>query len=246
MVTRFEEKPIRSQSTLASMGIYLFHKDVLLDVMRRHQGENIGRDIFPLLISETTVSTYHFQGYWADVGTLQAYYEASMALLTETPALELSDPNWIIHTKSAEMPAAEIAGSALIGNSMICDGSRIAGNVFGSLIGPGVVIPAGTTIIDSIILPNVTIEAGCHIERTIIDKGAHIGANSRIGHKQIGSPNRAYPTLLNTGLTVIGMRAQVPAQAVVGTNVLIGPRIVPAQWPTPANLGDGETIGWHK
>lgn len=246
IVTRFEEKPVRSQSTLASMGIYLFRKDVLLEVMQRHQGENIGRDIFPTLVGETAVSTYHFQGYWADVGTLQAYYEASMALLTETPALDLSDPNWVIHTKSAEMPAAEVAGSARIGNSMICDGSRVAGNVFGSLIGPGVVIPAGTTVIDSIILPNVTIEAGCHIERTIIDKGAFVGAQSRIGHKLVGPPNRAYPTLLNTGLTVIGMRAHIPAQAVVGTNVLVGPRVSAPHWPTPAQLNDGDTLGWHK
>ncbi len=245
VVTRFEEKPQRSQSTLASMGIYLFRKEYLLEVMRSFTGENIGRDIIPALIQRTAMATYHFQGYWADVGTIQAYYEASMALLTETPALDLSDPNWVIHTKSAEMPAAEVASTARIGNSMICDGSRIAGQVFGSVIGPGVVVPAGTTIIDSIILPDVVIAEGCHIERTIIDKGAIIDAHSRIGHKHVGQANTRYPTLLNTGLTVVGMRAHIPSQAVVGNNVLIGPRSTPADW-TSLEVGDGSTIGWSK
>jgi glucose-1-phosphate adenylyltransferase len=102
MVSHFAEKPTKSVSTLASMGIYLFRKSYLLDMLARHNGENIGRDIMPVIINETPVNSYTFPGYWADVGTLHAYYDASIALLSSQPALDLSDPNWVIHTKSAD------------------------------------------------------------------------------------------------------------------------------------------------
>ena len=242
MVSRFEEKPKRSASTLASMGIYLFNKDFLLEALRTTTEENIGRDLMPKFVRNANVHAYHFQGYWADVGTLQAYFEASMALLTETPALDISDPNWVIHTKSAEMPAAEVGTTATISNSMICDGSRINGNVSGSIIGPGVFIPAGANIIDSIIFPNVVIEPGCTIERSIIDRDTHVMHNSTIGHKHNASPNQASPDLLHTGLTLIGAHNVIPAHTTIGTNVIIKPRANVSQFGTNTIIADGTTL----
>lgn len=241
-VSHFAEKPSKSASTLASMGIYLFRKQFLIDMLLRNQGENIGRDIMPSLIKETSVNSYTFPGYWADVGTLQAYYDASMSLLSSQPALDLSDPNWVIHTKSAEMPAAEVGPGATIRNSMICDGSRVHGTVSGSLIGPGVVVPAGCTVIDSIILPDVTLGAQSHIERTIIDKQVRVGVGAHIGQKQRGNVNTRFPDLLNTGLTVVGMHSVIPDHARVGTNVLIAPRVDAAQWAS-TQLDDGASLG---
>ncbi|MFZ9858065.1 MAG: glucose-1-phosphate adenylyltransferase family protein [Roseiflexaceae bacterium] len=240
-VSRFEEKPKRSTSTLASMGIYLFRKEYLLNVLRTTTEENIGRDLMPTFVRDTSVHAYHFQGYWADVGTLQAYYEASMALLTETPALDISDPNWIIHTKSAEMPAAEVGTSATINNSLICDGSRVNGHVSGSIIGPGVSIPADTHIIDSIIFPDVVIEPGCRIERCIIDRATHIHGNSTIGHKHTATPNQATPTLLNTGLTLIGAHTTVPVNTTIGSNVIIQPRADISAW-SGRTIADGASL----
>jgi len=240
-VSRFEEKPKRSSSTLASMGIYVFSKEYLLSVLRATTEENIGRDLMPKFVRDTKVHAYHFQGYWADVGTVQAYYEASMALLTETPALDISDPNWIIHTKSAEMPAAEVGTTATISNSLICDGSRINGFVSGSIIGPGVSIPAGTQIIDSIIFPDVVIEPGCRIERCIIDRATHIHQNSTLGHKNATTPNQVAPTLLNTGLTLIGAHNAVPANTTIGSNVIIKPRADLTAWGG-RTIADGSSI----
>lgn len=241
-VRQFVEKPAQSESTLASMGIYLFRKQYLIDVLRRHLGENIGRDLMPALISETNVNSYTFPDYWADVGTIQAYYDASMALLSAQPALDLSDPNWVIHTRSAEMPAAEVGPHARISNSMICDGSRVDGDVSGSLIGPGVVVPAGCSVIDSIILPNVTLGAGSRIERTIIDKNVVVGTGAQIGHGRGGVVNAQIPTLLNSGLTLIGMHTTIPNDARIGTNVLIPARVAVAGWQKTI-LADGETLG---
>lgn len=240
-VRQFVEKPTQSTSTLASMGIYLFRKQFLIDVLQRHQGENIGRDLMPALIAETPVNSYTFPDYWADVGTIQAYYDASMALLSAQPALDLSDPNWVIRTKSAEMPAAEIGPHAQITNSMICDGSRVNGTVSGSLIGPGVIVPAGCSVIDSIILPFVRLGQASRIERTIIDKNAIIGMGAQIGHSRGGSINTQIPTLLNSGLTLIGMHSSVPNNAHIGTNVLIAARVPASAWQK-LTLADGETL----
>lgn len=242
VVTHFAEKPKQSVSTLASMGIYVFRKQYLIDILRSGTHENIGRDLMPALITQTAVQTYNFTGYWADIGTVQAYYEASMALLSDNPALDLSDPDWVIHTKSAEMPAAEISAGAIIRNSMICDGSRIGGTVSGSLIGPGVVVPAGTTIIDSIILPDVVIAPGCTITRAIIDKGTKIGAHVTIGHAQNAAANQSVPDLLHTGLTLIGMRVDIPANTTIGANVLVAPRTTGKAWINSTNYPDGSTI----
>ncbi len=241
-VSRFEEKPKRSTSTLASMGIYLFRKDYLLHVLRTTTDENIGRDLMPKFVRETNVHAYHFQGYWADVGTVQAYYEASMALLTETPALDISDPNWVIHTKSAEMPAAEIGTTATISNSMICDGSRINGVVSGSIIGPGVTIPADTHIVDSIIFPDVVIEPGCRIERAIIDRATHILGHAQIGHKQNAIPNQSASNLLNTGLTLIGAHNTIPSHTIIGSNVIIKPRTNASDFAAHRVIADGTTL----
>lgn len=240
-VSRFEEKPKRSTSTLASMGIYLFRKEYLLNILRTTTEENIGRDLMPKFVRDTKVHAYHFQGYWADVGTVQAYYEASMALLTETPALDISDPNWVIHTKSAEMPAAEVGTTATITNSLICDGSRINGFVSGSIIGPGVSIPAGAQIIDSIIFPDVVIETGCRIERCIIDRTTHIHSDCTIGHKLNATPNQSAPDLLNTGLTLIGAHNTVPANTTIGSNVIVKPRADIASWAGRA-IADGSSL----
>ncbi len=242
-VTNFAEKPTQSVSTRASMGIYVFRKQFLIDLLNAGTHENIGRDIMPALIQQTPVQTYDFAGYWADVGTVQAYYEASMALLSDNPALELNNPEWVIHTKSAEMPAAEMSAGAVVRNSMVCDGSRIGGRVSGSLIGPGVVIPAGTTVIDSIILPDVILAPGCTITRAIIDKGTTIGSNCRIGHAAPAVANNAVPDLLHSGLTLVGMRNVVPSNTTLGANVLVAPRVDATTWARSDTYPDGSAVG---
>jgi len=152
VVTRFDEKPRRSLSTLASMGIYVFRKSYLIDVLSRGNEAIFGRDLLPRLIRETRTMSYTFQGYWADVGTVQAYYEANMALLAETPALDLYDPEWVIHTQSSERPAVQIGEEARVDGNLLCDGCRIEGHVVRSVISPGVVVAPGAVVRDSIII----------------------------------------------------------------------------------------------
>lgn len=224
-VSQFEEKPRRTRSSLASMGIYAFRKSFLLEVLAGGTEQNIGRDLMPKLVGQTHVASYNFQGYWADVGTVQAYYEANMALLVETPALDLYDPEWVIHTTSADLPAAEIGAAARVGGNLICDGCRIYGQVERSVISPGVYISEGAVVRDSILLNDVVVEPGAVVDRCIIDKHVRVGAEAKLGDGDDNTPNEQSPDLLNTGLTLIGKRAHIPAGAVIGRNVVVRPRV---------------------
>jgi glucose-1-phosphate adenylyltransferase len=242
-VSQFEEKPRRTRSTMASMGIYAFRKSFLTEILTSGNGTNIGRDLMPRLIKQTHVVAHQFQGYWADVGTVQAYYEANMALLVETPALDLFDPDWVIHTKSEERPAAEIGPVARVEGNLICDGCRINGSVTRSVISPGVVIAEGAIVRDSIILTDTVIEAGAVIDRCILDKGVHVGAGALVGDGEDNTPNQQAPDLLNTGLTMVGISAKIPAGAIIGRNVVIRPHVGSQAFDTSLTVPSGRTVG---
>lgn len=241
-VSHFEEKPRRSRSNLASMGIYVFRKHFLIEMLTGTSGTNIGRDLMPHLIGQTHVASYQFQGYWADVGTVQAYYEANMALLTETPALDLYDPDWVIHTRSEERPAADVGPSARVEGSMLCDGCRVSGTVIRSIIGPGAVIAEGATVRDSIILTDVQVAADAVVDRCILDREVHVGAGALVGYGDDNTPNQQTPDLLNTGLTLIGRGAQLPAMVQVGRNVVVRPRIQEGMFNS-STVASGMTVG---
>jgi glucose-1-phosphate adenylyltransferase len=242
-VSRFDEKPRRSLSSLASMGIYAFRKSFLIELLSSDTGNNLGRDIMPKIVGQTNVAAYNFQGYWADVGTVQAYYEANMALLVETPPLDLYDPEWIIHTKSEERPAAEIGAAARVEGSLLCDGCRVNGHVTRSIIAPGVVIAEGAVVRDSILLTDTVIAAGAVVDRCILDKDVVVGAGALLGDGEDNTPNQTMPEQVNTGLTLVGRRAHIPEGAKIGRNVVIRPRATEASFKTDKVVASGRTVG---
>ncbi len=242
-VSRFEEKPRRARSSLASMGIYVFRKNFLLELLSSGAENDFGHDIMPKVIGQTKVAAYHFQGYWADVGTVQAYYEANMALLVETPALDLYDPEWIVHTKSEERPAALIGPQARVEGNLLCDGCQIYGQVIRSVIAPGVVVAPGAVVRDSILLTDTLVEQDAVVDRCILDKESFVGAGARVGYGEDNTPNHAAPERLNTGLTVTGRRARMPAKATIGRNVVIMPRTNETAFAASQTVPSGQTIG---
>jgi glucose-1-phosphate adenylyltransferase len=242
-VNRFEEKPRRARSSLASMGIYAFRKSFLIELLSSGKEKDFGPDILPKVIGQTAVASYHFQGYWADVGTLQAYYEANMALLVETPALDLYDPEWVIHTRSQERPAVEIGADARVDGNLLCDGCRIYGQAIRSVIAPGVVVAPGAVVRDSILLTDTIVEAGAAVDRCILDKRVVVGAGARVGDGEDNTPNQSAPERLNTGLTVVGLQARIPANAVVGQNVVIMPRVAESAFRSDLTVKSGRTLG---
>jgi glucose-1-phosphate adenylyltransferase len=242
-VSRFEEKPRRSLSSLASMGIYVFRKSFLQEVLADGRDADFGRELLPRLVGKSAIWAYNFQGYWADVGTVQAYYEANMGLLAETPALDLYDPEWVIHTRSQERPAAEIGAEARVDTNLLCDGSRVHGQVSRSILSPGVYVAPGATVRDSIILNDCTIASGAVVDRCIVDVGVTVGEGALLGDGDDNTPNEATPHLLNTGLTLVGQRAHIPAQARIGRNVVIAPRIGERAFRQGLEVGSGRTLG---
>jgi glucose-1-phosphate adenylyltransferase len=243
-VVYFEEKPRRPISNLASMGIYVFRYPVLVDCLTGDEGSarlDFGRDVLPALVKTHRVFAYPFEGYWADIGTLQAYWEANMALLGESPALDLYDPDWVIHTRSEERPPAKIGPRAQVGGNLLSNGCIVEGVVERSVISPGVYISEGATVRDSIIMNDTWVGPNVVIDHAIIDKEVYIPEGVIIGDGDDNTPNQALPHVLNTGLTVIGKGVHLPSGIRLGRNVVVQPFRHESDFPT-LTVESGRTI----
>jgi len=231
-ITRFEEKPRRTRATLASMGVYLFAPGVLEEWLqgRGRNYRHLGGDILPRLVREKRVYAYAFEGYWANVGAVPAYFEANMALLADIPALDLSDPRWVIHTRSEQRPPVWLGPQATISGNLLCDGARIEGKVLRSVIGPGVYVAAGAEVSDSILMNDTVIGPGAVVDRAIIDKEVQVDADVVIGFGADNTPSIQAPETLNTGITLVGKRAHIPAGVRLGRNVIVGAQAGPDQF----------------
>ncbi|MFZ1792398.1 MAG: glucose-1-phosphate adenylyltransferase, partial [Anaerolineae bacterium] len=225
-VTNFEEKPKNPKGTLASMGIYVFTYDVLAKMLTEDakdpaSSHDFGTNIVPKMVAnQQRVFAFPFGGYWVDVGTIQAYWEAHMDLLADTPSLDLLDREWIIHTRSEERPPVNIRTGAVINHSQITDGSVIEGAVEYSVLAPGVKVGRGAVVRYSIILGDAVIEPGAVVDHAIIDKNCVIGAGAVVGHGNDYTPNNEFK--VSTGITLIGKDTIIPPGVKVGRNVVIG------------------------
>jgi glucose-1-phosphate adenylyltransferase len=244
-VTHFWEKPEHPPGTLASTGIYLFKKDVLIDQLQadaaRSSSHDFGRDILPEMIGRNRVFGFPLTSYWRDVGTVEAYWQANMDLLVDLPDLNLYDPNTVVRTRETRYPPAKIGPRAHVARSLLNIGDIINGHVEHSVISPGVYIEEGAVVRDSVISDGCVIERGAVIERCVLDKEVFVGANAVIGPSGDYTPNIDRPELLNTGITIVGKRARVPAGLQVGRNCIIGPGVRPDEYEGTAGPS-GSTI----
>ncbi len=242
-INKFVEKPKEPKSNKASMGIYVFSTQALIDAIESHPDIvdlDFGMHIIPDMIAHKNVYAYEYYDYWKDVGTYDSYVEANIELCHDT-ALDLYDPNWKIYTKSEDLPPVKVGDDAVITTSLISNGCRIDGEVIESVISPGVKIGKGSVVKHSIILNDVEIGENCTIEDTIIDKETVVGNNSVIGTGKDLTPNKDNPKILSSGLNVIGKKIILPEGLVVERNV----RIFSAQSLKKLNtkhIKSGETI----
>ena len=221
-IVAFQEKPRRTRETLASMGIYIFRKEVLMEVLQSSDYVDFGHDVVPgMLARNARAMTYTFPGYWADVGTVQAYWEANMSLLAESPALDLYDREWVVHTRSEERAPAKIGANAQANGNLLANGCRVDGIVERSVLSPGVYVAEGAIVRDSVILSDTEIGPGAVVERCILDKNVRIGAGAHLGVGDDNTPNKAMPEVINTGVTLVGKRCVVPEGMAIGRNVVI-------------------------
>ena len=222
-VVEWQEKPRQPKSDLASMGVYVFSKRALLQWLSETRVD-FGHNVIPAMIDGgARVFGYRFDGYWQDVGTIQSYWEANLALLSDAPELDLYDREWVIHTRSEERAPAKIGATAQVHRSLISHGCVVNGSVVNSVLSPGVVVDVGAVVRDSIILFDSIIRPGAVVDRSILDKEVTVGPGAIVGEgTDYDEVNRREPSRLNTGITVVGKRASIPRGVRIGRNVLIG------------------------
>ncbi|MBE6614009.1 MAG: glucose-1-phosphate adenylyltransferase [Ruminococcaceae bacterium] len=186
-ILEFEEKPKVPKSTKASMGIYIFNRDILekyliADEADPNSSKDFGKNIIPNMLADGCgMYAYPFSGYWKDVGTIQSLWEANMDLLDENSELDLGDRDWRIYSRNNAVPPHFVGGYAKITNSLITEGCEIEGIVENSVLSSGVKVARGAYIKDSVILSGVTIGEGATVNYSIIDSDTTIGAGAVVG-----------------------------------------------------------------
>jgi glucose-1-phosphate adenylyltransferase len=205
-VVAFDEKPEHPQpmpgssdTALASMGNYIFNTDFLFEQLHKDaenpdSSRDFGKDIIPSIIAEHAVYAYPFrdpitgkQPYWRDVGTIDAFWEANMELVSVNPELNLYDETWPILTYHRQLPSAKFVfrdpgreGKAL--DSVVSAGCVISGaSVINSLLFSNVKVHSYSTVQDSVVLPEAQIGRHCRITRAVIDRGCQLPAGTVIG-----------------------------------------------------------------
>ena len=221
----FQEKPEvpkaipeDPEGILVSMGVYIFNTEILvrrlIEDARAESTHDFGKDIIPSMIGKDQVFAFDFRwadqggaGYWRDVGTVAAYYEANMDLISVTPQLNLYDPQWPILTYQPPYPPAKTVwedagrvGTAI--NSIISDGCIISGgSVKRSILSPNVRIHSYAEVEDSILLEGVDVGRYARIRRAIVDKEVQIPSGTEIGYNLDEDAKRF--TVTGSGIVVV-------------------------------------------
>jgi glucose-1-phosphate adenylyltransferase len=226
-VNGFEEKPkitaLRSpwnpEKTAASMGVYLFNADVLIPVLLKdaenpQSSHDFGKDILPRMVDDYRVYAYDFVDenkkealYWRDVGTLEAYYEANMDIVSVSPIFNLYDKEWPIRTHQRQYPPAKFVfaesgrtGTAL--DSIVSNGCIVSGGmVKNSVLSPDVRVNSYCDIDSCILFSHVSVGRSCRIRRAILDRDVHVPAGTTIGYDAEADRQRYFVT--ESGITVV-------------------------------------------
>ncbi|HPM79171.1 MAG TPA: glucose-1-phosphate adenylyltransferase [Candidatus Anammoximicrobium sp.] len=217
---------------LGNMGIYLFNRDLLVELMTKTQYQDFGKEIFPQSISTRHVQVHLFDDYWEDIGTIKAFYDANLSLVRPDPPYRLSSAEAPVYSRGRYLPPSKIDG-ATIRSSFVADGCQIGEGavIENSIIGLRSAIGPGATIRDSILMgddyyegafeleqnrlagqPPLGVGAGCVIEGAIIDKNCHIGREVRIvNENRVENSNGDNDTcMIRDGIPIVLKEAVLP------------------------------------
>ena len=156
--------------------------------------------------------------------------EANLAFVSDQPPLDLANPDWVIHTQSADRPPVRFEAGARIERSLVANGCRVAGQVTRSVLFPGVTVGPGAVLSDCIVMNDSVVGREAVVDRAILDKSVVVGSRAHLGHGDATTPNRACPEHLSSGLTVVGKGARIPEGITVGRNARIGAHVVERQF----------------
>ena len=221
-VVEFTEKPKYPSSNLASMGIYIFNKDILLEQLAEDNADensvhDFGHSIIPKLLKKHRVFTYTYGGYWQDIGTVEAYYQASMELTRKLPSFSL-DSNWPIFTRDSILPSSYNSTSGSTNRSIISRDCIVKGIVEDSIISSGVRVEENAVIKNSVVMANSIIESDSIIDRCILDEDVHVSESCKIGVGTSLLPG-------NWDITIIGKGSRIPSHTIIARNCKIMPHV---------------------
>jgi glucose-1-phosphate adenylyltransferase len=213
-VTDYAYKPDEPATTTATNEVFVFTPGATLDRLEALDDElgedgleDLGSHLLPAQTQEGLARAHRLDGYWRDVGTIPAYWQAHRDFLSAEPPIDLDDPAWPLHTRGGRHSAARILSGAVVDGSLVSGGTRIAGEVRGSVLSPGVVVEKGATVVDSVLLPGVRVRAGATVTRSVLDDGVDVGEQAAVGG--------------DGEITLVGRRARVES----GREVAAGARL---------------------
>jgi glucose-1-phosphate adenylyltransferase len=226
------------QEMWASLTVYLFTAPALFEILKKHaalgpKSYEFGRDIIPMMLEKHKVHAYKYAGYWGYTRTIDEYWQTSMDMLGEAPAIE--PEKWRVrtnleHNATRDRTPALIGSAAKIENSLIYSGCQVHGTVKNSILFPGVEIKEDTVIEDSILMFDTQVNPGANLYKVITDTHAPIGAECIIGKGDPAVPNEEFPQLLTSGITLIGQHARIPSRRKIGPNCIVHPDLVESQF----------------
>jgi len=217
-VTDFRYKPDEPISDVVTTEVFAYDAPqlfVALEEIAAEQNGNLkdfGHELIPRFVGSGRAFAFAFDGYWRDVGTPDAYWQAHADLL-EGRVGRLDDPSWPVLSSGLARQPSRFAQTARLEDSMIASGCDVRGEVVRSVLAPGVVVEAGATVRDSVLLQDVHVKAGARVERAVLDERVVVARDARVG-----GPG---------GVTVVGAGAQLTAGSVLRAGESVEPGVRP-------------------
>lgn len=188
VVEQYDYKPDNPQGQVVATEVFVFNVAALRAACEAlDELGDYGDTILPYMVEHNTVHEFRMDGYWRDLGTIDAYFQAHMELIDAT-GLDLFDPSWPLITNRASAPPARVHKGAEVEESLLSPGAEVAGQVIHSVIGPGVRVERGATVNRSVLSGDTVVPAGAHLESVIVDRGAAVPAG-RTGVTKPGPGN---------------------------------------------------------
>lgn len=228
-ITEFEEKPQKPKGTKASMGVYIFSwqflkKYLIKDENNQKSHNDFGKDIIPSMLDNgERLFAYEFEGYWKDVGTVESYWAANMDLISDKPAFDLSDHNFVIFSRNTAAPPHFVSRGAVIRNSLVTEGCIVFGQVSDSIVFEGAHIGKSSVIKSSVLLPGSYIGDNVTIDKAIIGSRAKIGDSAYIGAPGMDC---MYSDICTSGISLIGEGISIGNKVVVMKNSMVETNIL--------------------
>ena len=186
-IYEFEEKPKVPKNNQASMGIYIFTADTLIEYLEVDEADpkssnDFGKNIIPnLLHNGEKLYAYNFEGYWRDVGTIASLWESNMDLIGDDPVLKMNDKSFRIYSRNMARPPQFIGENSSIVSSLVSEGCRIYGTVENSILSGGVIVEEGAIVRDSIIMDDVVVSKDAAVYTSIVDQDTVIAQGITVG-----------------------------------------------------------------